>query len=231
MASTILVVEDTKHIQTLLKVVLETQGMQVVTANNGEEASFQLFKNPQIDLIICDIMMPVCDGIEFLKENKELIKKNNISVLMLTALNSDEDIVKSINEGATDYLVKPIDKAILLERVNSILNQGSRPELAKTELISELSFQESNKVYNTKFLTESELICEDIAELAAKYNVLTIVNSWLNKISSLKKIYVKIETNHKSTTSNTSLIFIGINESTRNLIRKYSIRGGTINAI
>ena len=115
----ILVVDDDMRNVFALSKILEDKNMNVSSASNGEKALELLKENPDIDLILMDIMMPVMDGYETMRQIRTKDKINNIPIIALTAKAMKEDRDKCIEAGANDYLTKPIDieKLISLMRV------------------------------------------------------------------------------------------------------------------
>jgi len=116
---TILIVDDdTRNVFSLTK-TLESQGVKIISAANGEEALEILARNPETDIILMDMMMPVMDGYEAIKEIRKNNKTHKLPVIAITAKAMVGDREKCIQVGATDYLSKPIDvdKLISLLRV------------------------------------------------------------------------------------------------------------------
>lgn len=101
----ILIVEDDKMISRLYKKALELSGYQVVLANNGKEGLDRLKENSP-DLILLDIMMPVMNGMEFLKSIKENSKTKKIPVVVLTNLAGRHDAEHAISQGSIKYIIK-----------------------------------------------------------------------------------------------------------------------------
>jgi len=115
----ILVVDDSACDNTLLKRVLNAEGYEVVCAFNGQEALDRL-KETKPNLIISDVMMPVMDGFEFLENMKSDNLCAKIPVIMLSSASS---VIRTAKEmGIEDFLSKPIDKELLLEKVKKIVN-------------------------------------------------------------------------------------------------------------
>jgi DNA-binding response OmpR family regulator len=126
---TILVVEDNPDLQEYLKVVLEN--FRVLTAENGKVALEVLTKNPDISLIISDIMMPVMDGLSLLKNLKQSDAYCHIPVIMLTARQNMETRIEALRIGVDDYVVKPFREAELNARVANLLaHRNSREEVS-----------------------------------------------------------------------------------------------------
>jgi heavy metal response regulator len=125
----ILVIEDEKKVANFLKKGLEEESYAVDCVYDGEEALYMLDIN-DYDLAILDIMLPKIDGFEVLKRLRD--KGLSLPILMLTAKDSVEDIVRGLDVGGDDYLTKPFAFAELLARVRALLRRKDR------ELLGEL---------------------------------------------------------------------------------------------
>jgi len=114
----ILVVDDEFINRKLLSVVLKKKdGIEkIIEAENGEDAFRMLEKNPDIDFILLDIFMPKMDGVEFLKTRKEKELFTNIPVIVLSTDDTKRGDV--LEEGANDFLLKPINEDSLFERID-----------------------------------------------------------------------------------------------------------------
>ncbi len=121
---TILVADDDTDIRNLLCFILENQGYKTTTARNGTEA-FEKVSGSQPDLVILDVMMPGIDGIEVCKRLRQYSNLRKIPIVMLTALNGEDQEIKGLNSGADDYLSKPIAPRRLLSRVNALLRRSA----------------------------------------------------------------------------------------------------------
>jgi DNA-binding response OmpR family regulator len=129
---TILVCDDEKDIVDVLSYNLTKEGFNVITAYNGQEALQKI--SPEIDLILLDVMMPQLDGIEICKRLRENPKTRDISIIFLTARNSEIDEIKGLEAGGDDYISKPISIKRLLARINSVLRRkevSTSPEKLK----------------------------------------------------------------------------------------------------
>lgn len=118
---TILIVDDEFEMRDLIKVCL-LENFQFQEASDGEEA-IQILETNRIDLVLLDVMMPVMNGLDVIKEMKARERFKEIPIIMLTALGESEDIVKGLNLGADDYIVKPFEPSVLLARINSVLRR------------------------------------------------------------------------------------------------------------
>ncbi|MGP1360010.1 response regulator transcription factor [Campylobacter sp.] len=135
----ILVVEDEIDLNNVIVKHLKKNGYSVDSAFNGEEA-VDFTAVARYDLIVLDIMMPVMDGLTFLQKSRT--KKLATPVLMLTAKDEIDDIVKGLDTGADDYLVKPFDFKELLARVRTLIRRKSgvaANEICSGELKIDLS--------------------------------------------------------------------------------------------
>ena len=114
MEKKILLIDDEQRLVANLKVFLELNGYEVLTAYDGKEG-FQIAQDTIPDIIITDIMMPEMDGYTLLKELKMHTKLQNIPVIMLTAKDGLSDLCEI--EGASDFIAKPFDLNTLLDVV------------------------------------------------------------------------------------------------------------------
>lgn len=115
----ILVVEDEKDIQNIIKAFLENAGYKVEIADDGLDAINLIQKN-NYDLILLDIMLPKIDGFTVC----EMIRKNNnIPIIILTALTDEESQLKGFDKLADDYITKPFSMPILLKHIEAIFRR------------------------------------------------------------------------------------------------------------
>lgn len=114
----LLIVEDEKHLNKTITERLSGQGYTVDSCFDGEDALYYI-ENTRYDGIILDVMMPKINGFEVLRTMRE--KKILTPVLMLTAKDSDEDVITGLDTGANDYLTKPFSFDILCARIRAML--------------------------------------------------------------------------------------------------------------
>nr|WP_294105109.1 envelope stress response regulator transcription factor CpxR [Providencia sp.] len=119
----ILLVDDDRELTSLLKELLEMEGFNVVIAYDGEQALQQI--DSSIDLLLLDVMMPKKNGIETLKELRQL---HQTPVIMLTARGSELDKVLGLELGADDYLPKPFNDRELVARIRALLRRSTWSE-------------------------------------------------------------------------------------------------------
>jgi adenylate cyclase len=116
----ILAVDDVPANLDILRVRLESQGYEVVTAADGEEALARVAEL-EPDMILLDVMMPKLDGIEVVKRLKQDASRRFIPVILVTAKADTKDVVLGLEAGGDDYLTKPFEHAALMARVRSLL--------------------------------------------------------------------------------------------------------------
>jgi adenylate cyclase len=116
----ILAVDDVPANLDILRVRLESQGYEVVTAVDGEDALARVAET-EPDLILLDIMMPKLDGIEVAKRLKQDASRRFIPIILVTAKADTKDVVVGLEAGGDDYLTKPFEHAALMARVRSLL--------------------------------------------------------------------------------------------------------------
>ena len=118
----ILVVEDDFDIQELLQNFLQETGYEVDIAGDGVEA-LSIFIDGKYDLILLDIMLPKIDGYGVC----ELIRKqSDVPIIMLTALNGEDDQIKGLDLQVDDYITKPFSMPILIRKIAAVLRRSSQ---------------------------------------------------------------------------------------------------------
>jgi DNA-binding response OmpR family regulator len=121
--SRILVVEDERHIADGLRFNLEAEGHEVSIATNGEQAIAAILDNGRVfDVMVLDVMLPGRDG--FAVASTLRAAGQFVPILMLTARNRPEDVLKGFEAGADDYLPKPFELAIVIARINGLLRRS-----------------------------------------------------------------------------------------------------------
>ena len=124
MPKTILVIEDDSNIRELLRLYLEQEGYAVETAQDGMEG-LRAFKRIHPDLVLLDLMMPVMDGTQVIKEIRA---QSKTPVIMLTAKGETFDKVAGLELGADDYVTKPFEMRELIARVRAVLRRYDKDD-------------------------------------------------------------------------------------------------------
>ena len=147
--SHILIVDDDDRIRELIKQYLNDNKFIVSTADNAKKAK-ELIDQFSFDLAVFDVMMPGQDGFELTKEIK---KKLNLPVVLLTAKGESENRIKGLELGADDYLGKPFEPRELLLRIKNILSKSKTVDVKRVNFIgkakvnlSKMSIELNNKV-------------------------------------------------------------------------------------
>ncbi len=152
----ILIVDDDRHLNSIIKRGLTEETYAVDTAFDGEEGEYMAWVN-SYDLIILDIMMPKKDGIEVCQS----LRANSVNtpILMLTAKDAVEDRVKGLDAGADDYLVKPFAFSELLARIRALLRRegtSKTPELKVGDIVLNTRTREARRGDRSIELTSKE---------------------------------------------------------------------------
>ena len=179
----ILVCDDEKEIVSAISIYLEKEGYNVLKAYNGQEA-LELIRSNEVHLVILDIMMPVKDGIETLKEIR---KEKVVPVIMLSAKSEDTDKIEGLDLGADDYVTKPFSPTELIARVNSNIRRYVRlgdittDKNTRTYCVGDLVIDDDRK---TVFLEGKE-----IKFTPTEYNILKFLIQNKGKVFSIEQIY------------------------------------------
>ncbi len=122
----ILVVEDDKKVASFLEQGLREDGYSVDVAHDGTDGALKAHVN-DYDLLILDVMLPGKTGIEIVRELRR--EKAPVPILLLTAKDAAEDMVRGLDAGADDYLTKPFSFEVLLARVRALIRRGGAQRL------------------------------------------------------------------------------------------------------
>ncbi|NTU77904.1 MAG: hybrid sensor histidine kinase/response regulator [Chloroflexales bacterium] len=139
--SHILVVDDAVANRLVLKRMLEAQGHAVTTADDGD-AALALIQAQAFDLVLLDVMMPVMDGYEVLAALRERPDWHRLPVVVVSAINDVESVVRCVSLGAADYLFKPVNQTLLKARVDSCL---ARKRVHDSELAAALALEAAQR--------------------------------------------------------------------------------------
>ena len=118
----VLIVEDEDDIRELVSYHLLKEGYQVAGVASGEEA-LAIAEQQVPDLILLDVMLPGMDGFAVCQRLRASPRTADVAVMMLTAKSEEADIVRGLNQGATDYVTKPFSPRVLLARVRAALRR------------------------------------------------------------------------------------------------------------
>lgn len=132
-----LVADDDPNVREIIRLYFEKQHIQMIEAQDGEEA-LELAEKESPDIVILDVMMPKMDGYEACRE---ILKRYDIPIIMLTAKNEEFDRVLGLELGADDYMTKPFSPRELVARIKAILRRMQRSKSAEGELQAVYEFE------------------------------------------------------------------------------------------
>lgn len=209
----ILVIEDEKRVADLLKIGLEENGYQVMVAYDGE-MGLRLFRTNTFELIISDIILPKCNGFELCQE----IRKTNeqIPILMLTALGTEDDKLEGFDVGADDYMVKPFDFRELLARVKALLK---RRAVTNVEVVKELAYADLTINFERQEVTRNGVL---IKLSPKEYNLLVYLVENAERVVSRVEIAEKVWNTHFDT--GTNFIDVYINYLRKKMDKNFEVK-------
>lgn len=181
----ILVADDDKEIVELLSIYIKNEGYDVIKAYDGKEALSKIITNPDIALLILDIMMPKMDGLEVVKE---LRKDSQIPIIMLTAKTTDMDKIQGLITGADDYVTKPFNPLEIMARVKSLLRrtnmqvQVEEPDLLE---VGPLIIKKDSHEVETDQGVKIQLT-------ALEFGILYLLASHPNRVFSAEEIFERV---------------------------------------
>jgi two-component system response regulator RegX3 len=121
MKADVLIIEDERELAELVSLYLEREGISV-TCTESAEAGLSLFSSNQFDLILLDINLPGMDGFEFLQQIR---RNSSIPVIIVSARESDEDVIMGLGSGADEFVTKPFTPKVLAARVRALLRRST----------------------------------------------------------------------------------------------------------
>lgn len=196
----ILVADDARDIREVVRIMLEDAGFEVILAVNGEEAVEKF--NADIDLVILDIMMPECDGINACSRIRE---RAEAPVLFLTAKSAESDLIEGFEAGGDDYLTKPFSCTELLLRVKALLK---RPHIEKSDAKSKSQIVIQDIILDTD-LQQVVRDGQEISLTEIEYRILLLLASNRNHIFTAKEIYEAVwEEAYMPNSTNTVMVHI-----------------------
>lgn len=123
MSAHLLIVDDEAAIRDMVRMALELDGFKVSDAHNAHQAA-KILENGEIDLILLDWMMPGISGIDFAGRIRRE-GNHQVGIIMLTAKDDEDDLLKGLDIGADDYVKKPFSTKELISRINAVLRRIS----------------------------------------------------------------------------------------------------------
>lgn len=199
----ILVVDDDKEIQNLIKIYLVNEGYIVFKASDGYEA-LEMLKQHKPHLIILDIMMPGIDGMEVCRKIRQ---SQNIPIIMLSAKGQNTDKISGLLTGADDYITKPFDQLELIVRVKTLLRRTylfDRPEkLHKDEDLLELGALTIKKSTHAVSVNDVPIILT-----ATEFEILFLLANNPGRVFSAEEIFERVWKEKYYQSNNTVMVHI-----------------------
>ena len=181
----ILIVDDDKDIVELLSIYVKNEGYDVEKAYNGKEAITKINTNPDIDLMILDVMMPQLDGMAVVRAVR---KDSQIPILMLSAKTDDLDKIQGLVQGADDYVTKPFNPLEVMARVKSLLRRSQHEvkhnEPDQIEVGSLIIKKDSHEVETVNG--------KEISLPALEFGILYLLASHPNRVFSADEIFERV---------------------------------------
>lgn len=176
----ILVVDDEADIRRIIRILLESRGYRVLEAPNGRLAVETIRKEPDVDLILLDIMMPELSGIEASREIRSI---SSAPILFLTARTQEQDKLEAYSSGGDDYLAKPFSHGELLMKVDSLLRRYRvyKGKVTGKQLKSDVVLDEENR----RILRGGEAL--ELTE--TEYSILQFLADHRGSVVSVAQIY------------------------------------------
>ncbi|MDO5156809.1 MAG: response regulator transcription factor [Eubacteriales bacterium] len=197
----ILVADDAKDIREMLRIMLEDAGYDVILASNGNEAIERFTED--VNLVILDIMMPKCNGIDACAKIRE---RNEVPVLFLTAKSAESDMVEGFEAGGDDYMTKPFSFTELMLRVKALLKRPTMQNESKADTSMQIVIQDILLDTNLQIAIRGE---EEIPLTEIEYRILKLLASDRNHIFTAKEIYEAVwEETYLPNSTNTVMVHI-----------------------
>ena len=199
----ILIAEDDVDIANILKLYLENNEFEIICVDNGVDA-LKKIQSEHIDLALLDIMMPMMNGYELIKNIRKI---NNLPIIIISARDQDSDKILGLNIGADDYLIKPFNPIEVIARINSRLRRFYK-----------LGSRGSKSVENIK-LCVGEL-CLDLDDLkltkngksieltATEYRILAKLMETPERIYAKVQLYEHIDGEYSQSDDKTMMVHI-----------------------
>jgi DNA-binding response OmpR family regulator len=121
--SRLLLIDDEIRMLQLLTLYLENHGFKCTSVSSGEKG-INYLEDHKVDLVLLDVMMPSMDGWE---TASEIRKFSDVPIIMLTARDTNTDMVRGLQIGADDYITKPFDEDVLVARIQAVLRRTKQP--------------------------------------------------------------------------------------------------------
>lgn len=228
---TVIVADDVEDARNYIKKILDNIGLNVILCSNGKELmGIVTAENARFDLILLDLSMPEMNGLEVLQALQDIKKKKSFKVCILSGHNDPKVITRASELHADDFLTKPFDKAIFLNRVRNLLGMG-RTELAQFAYVQAKFPAAILKLpimatFNIVGFTEEGITMESAVNIKPE-TILTIASkSFCEAVGVEQEFNIRIlkKINHEGNKYTLSAAFVGMTEAVANKIRTVAVR-------
>lgn len=181
--ASILVIDDDKLLTQIISDKLEADGYEVYVAHDGQEGLRQMYAN-QPDLIILDLLMPKMDGWTTCRRIREV---SNVPIIMLTAQDRPQDVIRGLDEGADEYVTKPVELEVLLARVRAVLRRVSLGDTSQHKTREEVSYSDEYLTFNPvdrRVTVKGELVKLTPTE----YNLLAMLTQHMGRVVTYREL-------------------------------------------
>ena len=183
MKASVVIIEDIKEMSDLIQLYLKREGMDTATFDNAEDA-LEYLKTTTPDLILLDINLPGMDGFEFLNIYH---KQSDCPVLIVSARDSDEDIIMALGYGADEFVTKPFSPKVLMARIRALLRRNQSGYAGASKSLIQFGPYTLNT--DSCLLKKGD---ERIHLSAKEYDILQYLISTKGKTSTPEEIYRKV---------------------------------------
>ena len=224
----LLLVDDEPGLRTAVKAYLEDEGMEVTTANDGEEG-WQAAQALLPDLVISDVMMPRCDGYGLLAKLRGDERLGGTPVIFLTAKGMTADRIAGFQAGCDDYIPKPVDPDELVARVHNVVRRQERL-LAEAARFADADIgQMARQITEIRSLLASggskkPPVASDHSFTPREASVLQLVAEGLMN----KEIARRLETSIRNVEKYVSRLFIKTGTASRTELVRYALERGLV---
>jgi DNA-binding NarL/FixJ family response regulator len=224
----LLLVDDEPGLRTAVKAYLEDEGMEVTTANDGEEG-WQVAQALLPDLVISDVMMPRCDGYGLLAKLRADERLGGTPVIFLTAKGMTADRIAGFQAGCDDYIPKPFDPDELVARVHNVVRRQERL-LAEAARFADADIgQMARQITEIRSLLASGVskkppVASDHSFTPREASVLQLVAEGLMN----KEIARRLETSIRNVEKYVSRLFIKTGTASRTELVRYALDRGLV---
>ena len=181
----ILIVDDDHEIAELLEIYVKNEGYEPVIASDGKEAMTKIRTNPDIGLVILDIMMPEMNGTEVLKEVR---KDNPVPILLLSAKSGAMDKIQGLITGADDYVTKPFNPLEVMARVRALLRRAQNGMAQATPEVLDIGPLTINK--DSHEVKKADGV--EVNLTALEFGILYLLASHPNRVFSADDIFERV---------------------------------------